>query len=135
MTFLCGSCHFKKTKKQLSIETIEKAKLNPAATREGYSFEAFDVGDQAPIVRFGPMSASDCKCLIEVFREPILWIKAPEEPGGPFRLNANFYDKFGNHSLSIFGWQFSNDPKVIYFNMGVAAMGANLRAGAVRRPP
>src|ERR1700756_833363 len=55
---LCASCHAKKTKKVLSLETIAAAAANPRCKRVGFSREAFDIGNEHPEIVLARSSAS-----------------------------------------------------------------------------
>ncbi|MBN9222449.1 MAG: SEC-C domain-containing protein [Mesorhizobium sp.] len=76
-------------------------KENPTPLKEGFSFEAFDVGSTSPKIHFGPMSAVNCKWAIRVNQRPVFWINEPEGVGGPFRLNAEMRNVTGKVIFSI----------------------------------
>lgn len=101
MAYLCIRCHGKVTRKQLSKETVREAKEYPKALLKGFSFEAFDIGNKPPAIHFGPMIAIGCTYAIVVNDRPVFWINSPEEIGGPFRLNAEFRNVFGETIFSI----------------------------------
>lgn len=85
---LCSACHDKKTKGLLSRETIAAAVANPRCKQTGFSFEAFDVGNEYPQIVFGSISGVGLKCFLRVFGAELFSILPPEFEGGPFRLNA-----------------------------------------------
>lgn len=101
MTFLCHQCAGKHTRKQLSKATIFAAKLKPFARQNGFSFEAFDMGQQHPLIEIGPMQAIRCASIITANGVSILSIAAPEILGGPFRINALFNSFSGMPVLEI----------------------------------
>ncbi|MQW06556.1 hypothetical protein GHK45_23370 [Sinorhizobium meliloti] len=101
MAFLCIGCHGKVTRKIISKDSVKRAAKHPAALKKGFSFDAFDVSSDEPVLHFGPLSAVGCTYLIRVGERPVLWIKEPEEEGGPFRLNAEMRNKDGLLILSI----------------------------------
>jgi hypothetical protein len=111
MAFLCMGCHDKVTRGLLSKQTVKDCKDNPRSLQDGFSFEAFDIGCESPVIHFGPLSAIDCTYLIRVNDRPVFWINEPEDAGGPFRINAELRDIDGNVIFSIRDnqWQTRND--------------------------
>ena len=102
IVLLCGGCHDRKTRGQLSVATILRAAANPKCKQTGFSWGAFDLGStDSPVVWLGDVMLWQCDTLLSVNGEPILAIHEPEAPGGPFRLTANFLDRDGNPVLSI----------------------------------
>jgi hypothetical protein len=85
---LCAACHAKKTKGLLSRDTIAAAAANPRCKQNGFSREAFDVGNQHPQIVFGSIVGVELKCFLRVLGEELFSILPPEIEGGPFRLNA-----------------------------------------------
>jgi hypothetical protein len=85
---LCAACHDKKTRGLLSRETIATAMTNPRCKQTGFSFEAFDVGNEHPQIFFGCIVGVGLRCFLRVLGEELFSILPPEIDGGPFRLNA-----------------------------------------------
>ncbi|WP_155914609.1 HNH endonuclease [Asticcacaulis sp. AC460] len=98
---LCIACHGKKTKGLLSRETIEKFRNNQKAKQIGFSFEAFDVGDEHPEIIIGNYVCINVQSILYIYGVDALSIHPPEAPGGPFRINANFLDERGQPILKI----------------------------------
>jgi hypothetical protein len=99
ITLLCGSCHDKKTRGLLSTETVRQWNRNPKCLHTGFSFEAFDVGGQHPRIFIANNQIHFARRVIYAaeltrnglnYKETLFGIEKSEEPGGPFRLNANF---------------------------------------------
>lgn len=101
MTFLCIRCHGKVTRGQFSKESVKNAMMDPAALKAGFSFEALDVGPTAPTIHIGPMSVKDCDSIILVNSRPVLWVRPPEESGGPVRIGAEMRNGQGELIFSI----------------------------------
>lgn len=101
MAFLCCQCHAKVTRGHISKETVKSAKLAPKALQEGFSFEAFDLGTEEPVVTVGAMAAFNCDYILTLNDRPIIWISPPETENGPFLLNAELWDGSGNLHFSI----------------------------------
>ncbi|MBB3385799.1 MULTISPECIES: HNH endonuclease [unclassified Rhizobium] len=101
MTYLCASHHEEVTRGHRSKESIAKAALDPIAKKAGFSFGAFDVGSDSPTITIGPVVVKSCKSIITVLGKEVLAIHDPEEPGTPFRLNAEMRDAAGKVIFSI----------------------------------
>lgn len=101
IVLLCGGCHTRVTRGWLSDEAINEAAQNPKCLESGYSFEAFDVGQNNIEVFAGTLKAINTTTLIRVFGQPILCIDQPENENAPFRISAIFCDKYGQESLII----------------------------------
>ncbi len=101
MTLLCPTCHAKKTRGMMSIQTIHSAMNDPKTKQNGYSSDIFDFHDKHPFIEFGGVRLENCPVPIQVNGAPLFQIDSPEEPGTPFRLSAEFYDSFGQKSLFI----------------------------------
>ncbi len=112
IVLLCGGCHDRKTRGQLSIQTVRKWNNMPFCKREGHSWGVFDIGDNGPpVVWLGNLLLWECETLIKLNGEPILQIRAPEDQGGPFRLTARLRDSEGRQTLAIIDneWQAPHD--------------------------
>lgn len=98
---LCTSCHGRKTRGHLSRETLNRARQAPKAKEDGFSFSAFDVGDDPPTVILGNIEATNVGTLLGVLGDDILRIAPPEVSGGPFRISARIYDRASRPILEI----------------------------------
>ncbi len=101
IVYLCIEHHGLKTRRQLSEATIRHHAANPAALQKGFSFGAFDMQSDRPILHVGSNKSDGCLNFIRVNQRPILSIKLPEIAGGPFLLNAHFQDVDGKTTLRI----------------------------------
>lgn len=107
MTFLCVGCHGSGTRRRLSKETIKRCMAKPAALQAGFAHHEFDVGIVRPDVKFGPIRAVRAQNLLRIDGVDVFSVNAPEEEGGPFRLNAEFRNRDGEIIFSIINnaWQ------------------------------
>ena len=101
ITLLCSQCHSKVTRGMLSKETVLRAMSNPKCKQRGFASELFDIGKQHPAITFGGVRFEGCPIPIQVHEFPVFEIKEAEEPEGPFRLSANFFNGNGEQSLTI----------------------------------
>lgn len=101
IVFLCLEHHGLKTRKQLSEETVRYHAANPAALQKGFSFGAFDMRSDRPLLHVGSNQADGCLNFIRINGRSVLSIKPPERPGGPFLLNADFLDREGKAAIQI----------------------------------
>lgn len=111
MTFLCSRHHTATTRKRLDKETIRQHMADPFALRKGFSFEELYIGTERPSVVLGDILIENARVIIKHNNEPIFWIDEPEEAGGPFRVNAELRNKYGEVVLSIKDneWQVRTD--------------------------
>jgi hypothetical protein len=101
MTLLCPTCHSKKTRGFLSVETIERAMKNPKPKQLGFSKEVLDIGDKSPKIIFAGSLIIQCPVPIMVSNIPIIRILPPENDESPFRLSAIFFNSKGEITLKI----------------------------------
>lgn len=102
IVLLCGGCHDRKSRGQLSVDTVKRASAKPLCKQAGYSWGAFDLGGNgAPAIWIGNILFVECETLIQINGEAILAIHPPEEEGGPFRLTAQLRDRDGRFIFSI----------------------------------
>ena len=101
MALLCTGCHGKVTRGMLSKDTVKAASKNPKALEKGFAAEFFDVGTSHPIVNIGVLSAVDCKYILTVNSEPVLWITQSEKSPESFCINADFRNNNGITVLKI----------------------------------
>jgi hypothetical protein len=98
---LCGTCHRRKTSGLLSTESVKEAVLHPKCKETGFSWGALDVGNEHPEIILGSFTAYKIKVLIEIYGEEIFSVLPPENPGGPYRINALLTDPDGKPILKI----------------------------------
>jgi hypothetical protein len=103
MTLLCGSCHSKKTRGIIGIDTIKEAMKNPKCKQQGFSNDWLDFGKKKPIVKLGNTVFHNTVSLISINFESIFSILPPDlkVPNSPYRLFGLFTDNDGNILLEI----------------------------------
>lgn len=101
ITLLCGSCHSKKTRGWLSVETVRRAVKQPKSRSSGYSSTHLDIGNRVPDVQIGTLYCKNVSTILRIFGEDVFSITAPEEPGAPFRINAKIRNESGDLILDI----------------------------------
>lgn len=90
MAFLCRRCHGEVTSKRATKESVWKAKANPFCRRKKPAWGDLEFGTLT--CTFGSIFFCDSRVLLRIGDEDLLTIDAPEEPGGPIRVNATLYD-------------------------------------------
>lgn len=119
---LCDGCHRKKGR-FLAVETIlEHAKI-PKAKQDGFSFEAFDVGNGPITIEIGPLKATSCASIIKVDGVNLLSVDTPEIRGAPFRLNASLYGPNGHPIFQIV----NNEWRTLDSNWDVEVVGPRIQ--------
>src|SRR5260370_1318773 len=78
--------------KEASKEAVEM----PFWKRGGFFWEPLDVGRSLGLVTMGAMKFHMPKTILRVLGEDLLSIRGYEEPGGPLRLSAMFYNRDGS---------------------------------------
>ncbi len=101
IVLLCGSCHTRATKGLLSSDSIKRAAENPECLKQGFSHIPLDIGDHFPVVLIGNSTFVGNPTIIRAFRKPLFTVGPPEEPRGPFRISATFYDRLGKEACRI----------------------------------
>ena len=101
MTLLCVGCHGRKTKGLLSVDTVKKSMNNPRCLQAGFSFDAFDVGDESIAIFLGTTKWIDPISVIEILGVSILGVEPPRESGHPFMINGLFFNNQGEKVLTI----------------------------------
>lgn len=101
MTLLCGSCHDKVSRGIWSKTKVQKSMRDPKAKTEGAVSELCDIGEGARSFMLANIEAIDCKEVLRINDQPIIWFEIPETTGSPFRLNALFHNKYGEKALEI----------------------------------
>jgi hypothetical protein len=95
IALLCGSCHDKKSRKRISVDTVKKALANPKCLQQGFSSDWFDISGEDLEVILASTIYKNVHEILKIEDEAILRIDPPEDSGAPVRLSAVFYDKFG----------------------------------------
>lgn len=119
---LCGACHDRKNRKNLSTETLLGHARSPQCKKQGFSSGAFDVGQTFPQVVLGNLTVNSSHVLIEVNGEEVFSIKPPELKYGPYRINAKFYNKKGRLTLEII----DNETRAAVTNWDVVVKGPRI---------
>lgn len=101
IVYLCLEHHGLAHRRRLAPQTIVDHAARPAALRNGFSFGAFDMQCLEPMLIIGSNTAINCTHFFRVRGIPVLSVKPPERPGGPFRLNADFADSNGTQIIKI----------------------------------
>jgi hypothetical protein len=101
IVLLCDGCHGLKTRGRLSDDRIRAAAAHPKSLEKGFSFGAFDVGDQPPTVVVCGSTLVEPRDVLTVGGETLLAVAPPESPGGPFRLSAKMLGIGGELLLQI----------------------------------
>lgn len=122
IVLLCGGCHDRKTRGNLSTETILRHAADPQCKKEGFSWGAFDIGGKFPEVILGTIVVNSSKSLINIDGEDVFSIAPPESEGQPYRINAKFYDKEGRLTLEII----DNETRAAITNWDVELEGPRL---------
>lgn len=119
---LCISCHGRKTRGHLSRATLDGARRFPKAKEDGFSFSAFDVGNDPPTVVLGNIEATNVAILLSVLGDDIFRVDPPETTGGPFRISARIYDRFSRPILEII----ENEWRTPVWNWDVSVIGRRI---------
>lgn len=111
IVLLCGACHDRVTRKLLSKESIKSGARNPKCREYGFSFGPFDIGSDPPEIVLGTIVARNAKTLIRICGDDVFSVHSPEEKGGPFILDARFFDVDGRPILDIIAneWRSSSN--------------------------
>ena len=122
IVLLCGGCHDRKTRGNLSTETILQHAKNPKCKQKGFSWGAFDIGGKSPEVILGTLTVNSSQNLLRIHGEDVFSIAPPESEGQPYRVNAKFYDKKGRLTLEII----DNETRAAITNWDVELEGPRL---------
>lgn len=101
MTLLCHQCHGKKTRGQISTETIKRHMKKPKCLQQGYTNEFFDIGTKQPSIKVGESIFNNTDTLFEIEEKELISFKSPRDEGEPFLLNAEFYNDQNELVLKI----------------------------------
>ena len=111
IVLLCGACHDRATRGLLSKVSIKDRAKEPKCRQSGFSFGPFDIGSDPPEIVLGTILARNAKTLVRICGDDVFSIRPPEENGGPFSLDARFFDEDGKPILEIVynEWRSSSD--------------------------
>jgi hypothetical protein len=101
MTYLCGHCHDKVTRRILSKQSVWNARSHPWCLTHGGPHEAFDIGSSSVSVWLGRNRVTDVPTVLRIVDTTLLRIDRPEAEHGPYRISGQFYDVDGNSLFSI----------------------------------
>lgn len=102
MTLLCGSCHDKKSRGQISKELVFAAKNSPRSKEKGFVSDFFDFGGEIPIICLGKQKFINTPNLIHIEGVPILYFKIQSLGGNQKTLlNAVFYNDLNEPQFII----------------------------------
>ena len=87
----------------MSKETVKQKRREPYCKKVTFSKEEhlFYLGKVHPKIVFAGTTFEKCQVPVAVENTFLFEVKEAEEPGGPFRLSANFYNSQGKLSLQI----------------------------------
>jgi hypothetical protein len=101
MTYLCGSCHLKVTRRIWSKDRILEARARPWCPNHGGPHEAFDIGSSNVALWLGPIRIADVPTILKIAGETLLRLDAPESDRAPYRISGKFYDPQGTLLFTI----------------------------------
>ena len=101
IVLLCASCHDRKTRGRLSLETLKRSKEHPKAREDGHSWGPLDVGPLCPLIRLATTTFEETRTIFQVYGEKVLGIDEPETESGPYRLTALFRKSNGDPFFQI----------------------------------
>lgn len=101
IALLCPRCHAKITRGFMAKDTIKEARQKPICKQQGYASEMLALGKTNPKIVFGGVTILNCPIPIQVLGYPLFQIEPAEQPDGPIRLSATFFNSHGNLSLQI----------------------------------
>lgn len=101
ITLLCGSCHDEKRHGLLSNSQVAALNADPFCLKNGNAFGRFRLTSANPVVMLGTSEFRECKVILEVGGERVLWFTKPDDPNEGIHLNARFRDEFGEIIFEI----------------------------------
>jgi hypothetical protein len=112
ITLLCGSCHDEKKHNLLSNSQVAALNADPFCLKKGNAFGRFRLTSTSPVVRLGTSEFRECKVILEVAGERVLWFTRPDDPAEGIHLNARFRDEFGKIIFEIRKneWTIGDEP-------------------------
>jgi len=129
IVLLCGGHHTEAGKGLLSVDTIKKSAASPKCLEKGFSDFSLDVEEKFPAVLFGNSIFKGNPTLIRAFGEKLFAVDKPEEPRGPCRINAVFFDRNGKMACRIL----SNEWQGFVSNWDIKSTGKELTIWRDRR--
>jgi hypothetical protein len=96
ITLLCGACHDEKKHGLLTNGQVEKMNAEPYCLQNGSAFGSFRLTGDQPIVLLGTTEFRNCKVILEVAGERVIWFTKPETEKEGLQLNARIRDDAGN---------------------------------------
>lgn len=101
ITLLCGSCHDEKNHGLLSNDQVAVKNADPYCGQYGAPFGQFHLTGAQPIVMLGNNEFRECKVILEVAGERVLWFSRSEGRADGFCLNARIRNEQGEIVLEI----------------------------------
>ena len=125
ITLLCPTCHTKAGARIVSRDQVIEANNNPWCQKNGYSRDAFYLGNTSIPVKLGA-SLIDAQSILMYEDKVLLGFEPAEEVGSPIRLNAYLTDINGKELFSVSNneWQASSDR----YDVNVVAQTLTIRA-------
>lgn len=96
ITLLCGACHDEKKHSLLTNYQVAEMNAEPFCLKNGSAFGSFRLTGDQPIVLLGTTEFRNCKVILEVAGERVIWFTKPEAEGEGLQLNARIRDETGN---------------------------------------
>lgn len=101
ITLLCGSCHDEKKHGLLTNAQVAKMDANPYCRRHENAFGLFRLTGDQPIVLLGSSEFRQCKIILEVAGEKVVWFTKPRQADEGLYFNARIRDEGGKVILEI----------------------------------
>lgn len=101
ITLLCGSCHDEKNHGLLSNSQVATMNADPYCKKNGSAFGKFRLTGNNPVVLLGTSEFRQCRVILEVAGEKVLWFTKPDDPAEGFHLNARIRDDTGTVVFEI----------------------------------
>lgn len=101
IVYLCPNHHEDADNGRLLEASLRHHADKPAAKHLGFSFGAFDMRCERPVLHVGKLTSINCRSFFRIDGRPILGVSPPETAGGPFLLNADLVDSKGTPILKI----------------------------------
>lgn len=101
ITLLCGTCHDEKKHGLLTNSQVAEMNADPYCKRHENAFGVFRLTGDQPIVLLGSSEFRQCKIILEVAGEKVIWFTKHPELDKGFFLNARIRDDDGRVILDI----------------------------------
>jgi hypothetical protein len=95
MTLLCGSCHDKVTRRQISKLQVWAYREKPRALQDGCVRDLLFANTEELEIRIGNSTSRRTKAILTIHGKPIIWFEAPNILGEPSKLCGLFFDDVG----------------------------------------